>query len=224
MDYRETNAATAAQAVDSSETAGTDAVDADNVVEITAATGFIRTEAAPAEVPRQLKHRGSVTGIMAITGTTTGNRGIEVTVHSDSNGRDYKTAIWPPRQWTDNVFITGAELAALPAPEGVTEKGNPKQTPYQRFGRTINSTDGRAELQRVITAGTRADRTLNPNYTDFDTLVENLNTGLSGTPIIFVTGPDGDPDPEYGFRIKVKTVLPFDANFEKLRQDDAGGS
>ncbi len=231
---QETNEATgvvmATETVDSSEGGTTALGETNNVIEMpstaestTDAGGFIRTESAPAEVPKQLKHRGTITGIVALTAKTE-NRGIELTAHSDSNGRDYKQTIWPPRQWTDNVFITGEELQAFPAPEGVTAAGNPKQTPYQRFGRTISSTDGRAELQRIISAGTKAGRVLNGNYTNFDSLVENLNSGLAGTPVIFTTGADGDPDPEYGFRIKVKSVMPFDVNFDKLKPIDASGN
>lgn len=220
------NEATAAMSADTFD--GTGAATETNsyggtTTEGTTNDGFIRTPAAEAEVPRSLKHRGTVTGIVAITANS-GSRAIEVNVHSDSNGRDYKQTIWPPKQWVENVFITEEELKAFPAPEGVTAGGNPKQTPYQRFGKTIKSTDGRGELQRLITAGTKAERTLNPNYTDFTTLVENLNTGLAGTPIVFVTGADGDPDPQYGFKITVKALMPFDTNFERLRQDDAGGN
>lgn len=222
MDYNE---ATAAMAVDDGLGTATETNTYEGGTSDSGATNddFIRTPAAPAEVPKQLKHRGSITGIVALTANS-GSRGIEVTVHSDSNGRDYKQTIWPPRQWTDNVFITEDEMKAFPAPEGTTAKGNAKQTPYQRFGKTIKSTDGRGELQRIITAGTKASRALNASYADFTTLVENLDTGLAGTPVIFVTGPDGDPDPQYGFKITVRSLMPFDANYEKLRQDDAGGN
>lgn len=225
METYETNAASAAALTEDSyvqsSNSGTEVDytgDATGTVE-----DFIRTEAAPAEVPKTLKHRGSLTSVTAITSKEKGSRGIEVSVHSDSNGKDYKTTIWPPAQWTANVFITGEELAKLPGPEGLTAAGNPKQTPYQRFGRTIRSTDGSAELQRLITAGTKAGRTLNSNYTDFDTLVENLNAGLAGMPIVFTTGADGDPDPQYGFRIKVRNVYPFDAKYDKIRAESADG-
>jgi hypothetical protein len=186
--------------------------------------GFISTEPAPAEVPATLKHRGSLTSVVAITSRDKGSRGIEINVHSDSNGNEYKTTIWPPRQWTDNVRITGAELAQLPRPEGVTAAGNPKQSPYERFGRTIASSDGRGELQRLLRAGDAAGRTPENTYTDFDSLVTNLNTALTGIPLVFTTGPDGEPDPQYGFRIKVRSIYPHDAKWEKIRAEDAGGN
>lgn len=187
-----------------------------------AASGFISTEAAPAEVPKKLKHRGGITSIEAVTANS-GSRAIQINVHSDSNGKDYKRVIWPPMAWVENVRITGAQLQALPAPEGLTAAGNPKQTPYQRFGRTISSTDGRAELQEALRAGEKAGRTLDANYTDFDSLCANLNAGLAGTPIVFITGADGEPSVEYGFRIVVKSILPHDVNFDKLKAEDAAG-
>jgi len=191
-------------------------------VEQSVADAFFVTEAAPADVPKMLKHRGSLSSIVAITSKEKGSRGIEITCHSDSNGTDYKTTIWPPSQWVENVFITGEEMKKFPRPEGLTEKGNPKQSPYERFGRTIHSTDGRGELERVLFAGAKCERVADKNYSDFDSLVGNLNSALAGIPIIFTTGPDGEPDPQYGFRIKVKSIMPHDAKFEKMKAEDAG--
>lgn len=183
--------------------------------------GFIVTESyvVPPATPK--KHRGTITGVTLLT-TKTGSTGITVAAHSDDNGRDYEQIIWPPAAWVNNPRITKAQLDILPRPEGFTSSGRPKQTPAERFGSSISNSKGSGDVQRLLQVAKTAGRTAGAAaYTDVTGFVDQLNTLLAGTPVIFTTKEEKNDDPQYQARERVNGFYGYDFDPAKLKNYEA---
>lgn len=178
------------------------------------AGGFFSTPAPEMPLPSAKKHRGSVSSVVTLLSKQKGTGGVEITLHSDSNGKDYAKTIWVLDQYRENPNLDPETLKGIPAAEGKV------QTPFERYGRTIQNKKGTGELQQLINAGTAAGRTF-ARYTDFTSLGEVLNAALQGTPVIFT---DRAVDTETGFKVEVNTIYAYTHDFSKLRAEAADGS
>lgn len=225
MEYQE-NEATAAVATESFEQS--EAVD-NNVIEISDGTtsagsetnnSFFSTPAPEMPLPSSKKHRGSVTSVRTYLSANKGTPGIEINVHSDSNGKDYTKTIWVIEAYRENPNLDPKTLEGLPAPEGKT------QTPFERYGRTIQNSKGSGELQQLINAALEVGRTFG-RYTTFDELGEVLNAATNGIPVIFTDKPE---ETETGFTVKLGSL--YGANsvdskgktaWDRIRAESADG-
>lgn len=220
MDYieNETGSATA-MAVDESGSAAVDRELSDTTTlevgeEGGVSSGFFSTPAPDIVLPSAKKHRGTVTSVVTLLSAQKGTGGIEITVHSDSNGKDYKKTIWVLDAYRENPNLNAADLKGIPAPEGKV------QTPYERYSRTIQNSKGTAALQQLITAATAVDRSFG-RYADFITLGEVLNAATAGVPVVFT---DKANETETGFKVEVNNIYPHTFDFSKLRAEAADGS
>lgn len=216
------NEASAAQAIDGYEGEAT-ATELDNVVEM-GGTGttdsFFSTPAPEMPLPSTKKHRGSVTSVRTYLSANKGTPGIEINVHSDSNGKDYTKTIWVIDAYRQNPNLDPATLKDLPAPEGKV------QTPFERYGRTIQNSKGSGELQQLINAALEVGRTFG-RYTTFDQLGEVLNTATNGVPVVFTDKPE---ETESGFAVKLGSIYGAQSTdskgrtaWERIRAEAADG-
>lgn len=218
MEYQEEVNSGAATAMAVDETGA--AVDATTETTDGTAGGFIVTESyvVPPATPK--KHRGTITGVTALV-TKTGSTAILVTAHSDDNGRDYEQKIWPPIEWIENPRLTqdtkfvvnGQEVKFrdLPIREGK------KQTPAQRFGSAISNSKGTGDVDRLLQVAKTAGRTAQAAYTTFTDFIEQFNTLLAGTPVIFTTKEGKNDDPQYQAREEVNGFYGYDFDLDKLK-------
>jgi hypothetical protein len=202
-----TGAAAAAYAAE-----GIRAIDADTTEG--ASNGFFDTPDPDMPLPKPKKHRGTVSSVITLLSKEKRTGGIEITIHSDSNGKDYTKTIWVLEAFRDNPRIDPETLRDLPVPEGK------EQSPFQRYGRTIRNKKGTGELQQLLTAGTVVGRTYG-RYNTFVELGEVLNSALQGTPVIFT---DQAKDTLSGFKVEVNTIYPYTHDFSKIRAEAADGS
>lgn len=179
---------------------------------------FIVTESyvVPAATPKF--HSGSISGF-GLLRTNSGSTALVTTLHSDYNGRDYEMKSWLPAAWVENPRISREELAALPRPEGMNAKGNPKQTQLERFGSTISNSRNDADLQKLFAVAKKASRALpRPTYTNIDEFLELLNGALSGTPAVFTTREEKNDDPQYAPKETVSGIFGYDFDTSKLKK------
>jgi hypothetical protein len=182
-------------------------------------SGFFSTPAPDLVKPKAHKHNGYIKSVRTMTSTQKGTPGIEIVAQSESNGKEYKRTIWVLAQYAANPNLDAeTELKGLPAPEGKV------QTPFERYGRTIQNSKGTAELQQAVNAGISVGRTFS-RYTTFEQLGEVLNTALSGCPCVF---KDTARETETGFSIELGDIFPLTDSkgnswFDKLKVDAADG-
>lgn len=162
----------------------------------TVAGGFFSTPAPEMPLPKSHKHRGTVTSVRTLLSASKQTPGIEINLRSESNGKDYTKTIWVIPQYQADPNLDPASLEGLAAPEGK------QQTPFERYGRTIQNSKGTGELQQLIVAATAVGRTFSP-YTTFDELGEVLNQATAGIPVIFTDRPE---ETETGFTVKVSQI------------------
>jgi len=181
--------------------------------------GFFSTPAPELAKPKAHKHRGYIKSATTLLSKEKGTGGIEFVAQSESNGQEYKRTIWVLDQYRDNPNLDPDSLKDLPAPEGK------KQTPRERYARTIQNSKGSGELQTFITCGTAVGRTFG-RYTTFEQLGEVLAQALIGTPIVF---KDRAEETETGYRIGLGDVFPLTDSkgrdmFDVLKVDAADGN
>src|SRR5438445_2915109 len=127
------------------------------------ANSFFSTPAPEMPLPKAHKHRGSVTSVRTLLSAAKQTPGIEINLRSESNGKDYSKTIWVIPQYHANPNLDPTTLEGLPAPEGK------QQTPFERYGRTIQNSKGTGKLQQLRNAALLAGRTFS-RYSTFDQL------------------------------------------------------
>lgn len=184
-----------AVAVDTTEAEVNETIET-GTTDTTVANSFFSTPAPEMPLPKSHKHRGTVTSVRTLLSAAKQTPGIEINLRSESNGKDYSKTIWVIPQYQANPNLDGETLRNLPAAEGKS------QTPFERYGRTIQNSKGTGELQQLVNAALQVGRTFTP-YTTFDQLGESLNQATSGVPVIFTDKPE---ETETGFTVKVNSI------------------
>lgn len=244
MEYQdEVTGSATAMAVDS----GTEVAGVEGTGEVTEVSNdFISTEAYVVPPATAKYHRGSVSGV-ALLSTKTGSTAIVATLHSDDNGRDYELKSWAPPAWIENPRITRAQLEALPRPAGTNAKGHPKQLQVERFGAAIANSVGTAilkgvdengrpmgieaigraaDVQKLLIVAKHASRSIAAGkYTTADEFVTELNSLVSGTPVIFTTREEKNDDPQFAPKETVNGIYGYDYDVSKFKKyESASGN
>lgn len=206
-------------------------------------TDFLDTPAAKmASRPNEV-HQGEITTISVETAKT-GTRSFLVNLQSKDTGAAFRYNIYPPAEFFNPEFWQNGGFAVEKLSKdspGINDKGNPKQSPYQRFGATIASTEAKilpngsyskfADVQ-LLRAIAKADgrsvqsQTAPTSGEDFGGILNELCAGLN---VVFTLVLEKSA--EYGDRQKVGKIHPpsvlsqanFDKSFPTLYVDQKTG-
>jgi hypothetical protein len=197
----------------------------------TTTTDFLETPAAKMAARPNEIHQGTITSISVETAKT-GTKSFLVNLQSKDTGAAFRFNIYPPADffnpalWTNGKFSSDALSKESP---GINDRGKPKQSPYQRYGATIASTEATvlpngtyskfADVQLLRQLATDEGRTIHiatppVSGEDFGPLLNEL---VSGVNVVFTLVLEKSE--EYGDRLKVGKILSptviQQANFDK---------
>lgn len=167
------------------------------------------TEALPAPERPSDAHRVSITAVTKFVSANTGSTAINVALQSTDTGTEMRKSIWLPLGYVENINV---DPNTLPEGEEVLgedgrmhEKGNQRK----QYARSIHNSKDSAELDKLLSYAKAAGKDFRGvgRPSDFDGVIEGLNTLLSGVEFIVTRVPQRN-NPEF---LEVNAMYPIDS-------------